>query len=63
MGLINQNVFLVAQMELAFLKAKHSVANVLLQIMQQYQKGQMSVTQGGIFSSVQVANILHTINL
>ena len=54
MGVLDQNVFLVAQMELAFLKAKHSVANVLLQIMQQYQKGEMPFTQGAIFSSTQV---------
>jgi len=52
-GNINQNVFLVAQMEMAFLKAKHSVSNFLLQLIKKYQNKEIQRTQGAIFSSTQ----------
>jgi len=52
-GNINPNMFLVAQIELAFLSAKQSVSPFLINILEQYHQDPKVPTQGQIFASLQ----------
>ena len=51
---INPNMFLVAQIELAFLSAKQSVSYFPIDILKQYHQDPKIPTQGQIFAYIQV---------